>query len=136
MSKILLSFVFALVTVISFNQTVFAAATSATKPYLSQTKRTVAWPTDVLVENYSGQTVTVRFITLVSDQTVSVDPYPATRYYAQLLDQFNVYQVRVMIWDYYGHLFYDQVVGSVKRVTLYPPSKTEKLSAKNVAIMK
>src|SRR5689334_8885621 len=101
MKKVLLSVFVVLAVLISFHQSAFAAA-STSKPFLSLTKRTVAWPTDVLVENYSGQSVTVRFITLASDQTVTVDPYPAVRYYAQLLDQFNVYQVRVMIWDYYG----------------------------------
>lgn len=136
MRKILLSAILSLFTMMYFNHTAIAATVSASKPHLSQTKQSMAWATDVLVENYSGQSITVRFITVASDDTVRVDPYPATRYYAQLLEQFYAYQVRVLIWDYYGRLFYDQNVGSVKRITLYPPAKSEKLSAKNVVIAK
>jgi len=134
MKNILLSVALALFSIICFNQSAIAA--TPTKPHLAETKQTKAWPTDVLVENYSGQSVTVRFITIVTDDTVRVDPYPATRYYAQLLHKDIAYQVRVMIWDYYGRLFYDQNVGNVMRVTLSPPSKGEKLSAKNVEIIK
>lgn len=124
-----------LFTAMSFNQAGFAQTPTST-PHLSQAKQTVAWPTDVLVENYSGQPVTVRFITAASDHTVKVDPYPATYYYAQLLDQYNAYQVRVMIWDMYGRLFFDKNVGNVNRITLSPPSKNEKLSAKHIVISK
>lgn len=135
MKKILLLVSMFLFTMMSFNQVSFAQAPTS-KPHLSQAKQTLAWPTDVLVENYSGQSVTVRFITVVSDHTVKVDPYPATYYYTQLLDQYNSYQVRVMIWDFYGRLFFDKNVGSVNRITLSPPSKGDKLSVKDILISK
>src|SRR5690348_9380135 len=113
MKKIYLSLVLVVSLVFSFSQITFATTNTSSKPFISYTKKPLAWPTDVLVENYSGQSITVRFITIVSDDTIRVDPYPATRFYAQLLNQYYSYQVRVMLWDYYGRLFFDKVVGSV-----------------------
>ena len=133
MKKIIYAIILSLSVMVGLNQTAIAAP-ALTKPHLALTKQNLAWPTDVLVENYSSQSVTVRFITAVSDDTASIDPYPYPHYFAQLLNQYYAYQVRVMLWDAYGRLFYDQVVGNVKRITLTTTAKNEKLSAKNVVI--
>lgn len=134
MKKIYLSLMLVVSILFSFNQITFAKTNAASKPFISYTKKSLAWPTDVLVENYSGQSITVRFITIVSDDTIRVDPYPAARFFAQLLNQYYVYQVRVMLWDYYGRLFFDKVVGSVNRITVRPSTLNEKLSDQNVLI--
>jgi hypothetical protein len=133
MKKILLVVSVFLFTIINFTQVTHAEILN-TKPYLSRTKQMLAWPTDVLVENYSGQSVTARFITVVSDHTVGIDSYPAANYYAQLLNQYTAYQVRVLIWDYFGHVFFDKNVGSVNRITINRPAKNEKLTQANIVI--